>query len=100
MRREIRSWKLHLRTDKELSDLARMFNAVIRGWINYYGAFYKSALNPVFQHLNRILSRWATKKYRRFRHHKRKAGHWLGKVARERNNLFYHWKWGVKPTVE
>jgi hypothetical protein len=29
-----------LRSDKDLEDLARMFNAVIRGWVNYYGAFY------------------------------------------------------------
>jgi RNA-directed DNA polymerase len=27
-----------------LDDLARMFNAHIRGWINYYGRFYPSAL--------------------------------------------------------
>jgi RNA-directed DNA polymerase len=35
MRREIRRWRLHLRSDKTLTDLARMFNTVIRGWINY-----------------------------------------------------------------
>ena len=34
IRREIRSWKLQLRSDKSLDDLARMFNATIRGWMN------------------------------------------------------------------
>jgi RNA-directed DNA polymerase len=34
MRREIRRWRLHLRADKTLTDLARMFNTVIQGWIN------------------------------------------------------------------
>jgi RNA-directed DNA polymerase len=46
IRHEIRRWKLPLRSDKDLEDLARMFNTVIRGWINYYGAFYTSALYP------------------------------------------------------
>jgi RNA-directed DNA polymerase len=40
IRQRVRDWKLPLRSDKDLEDLARMFNAVIRGWVNYYGAFY------------------------------------------------------------
>jgi RNA-directed DNA polymerase len=52
MRQTMRRWRLHLRSDKALDDLARMWNPVLRGWINYYGRFYKSALNPVFRHLN------------------------------------------------
>jgi RNA-directed DNA polymerase len=31
MRREMRRWRLHLRPDKTLTDLARMFNVVIQG---------------------------------------------------------------------
>ena len=34
---------MHLRSDKAIDDLARMWNPVLRGWINYYGRFYKSA---------------------------------------------------------
>ena len=44
MRREMRRWRLHLRPDKTLTDLARMFNRRLQGWINYYGRFYKSVL--------------------------------------------------------
>jgi len=40
----MRSWRVHLRTDKMLEDLARIFNPVTCGWINYYGSYYKSAL--------------------------------------------------------
>ena len=36
-----------------------MFNPNIRGWINYYGAYYKSALYPTLRHIDRILARWA-----------------------------------------
>ena len=51
-----RSWRLPRRTDKALTDLAHMFNPVIRGWIGYFGRYHKSALYPVFQHLNLTLS--------------------------------------------
>jgi len=37
MRRQMRKWKLHLRTDKDLEDLSKMLNPVLRGWITYYG---------------------------------------------------------------
>jgi RNA-directed DNA polymerase len=36
MGREIRSWHLAARSDKSLGDLARMFNNIVQGWINYY----------------------------------------------------------------
>lgn len=44
IRQTVRRWKLHRRSDKSLLDLANMFNAWIRGWVRYYGVFYKSAL--------------------------------------------------------
>ena len=53
MRHTIRQWRIQLKPDVELSDISRMFNAVIRGWINYYGRFYKSGLYPVLRHLNK-----------------------------------------------
>lgn len=53
MRQKMRSWGLQLRSDKNIEDLGRMFYSTINGWINYYGRYYKSALYPVFQHLNR-----------------------------------------------
>ena len=100
MRREMRRWRLHLRSDKALDDLAHMWNPVLRGWINYYGKFYKSALHPVFRHLNRTLIRWASRKYKRLRGHQRRAEHWLGGVARREPRLFAHWHLlGLKPTA-
>ena len=94
---KIRGWGLQNRSDKELADLANMFNSVIRAWINYYGRFYKSTLYPIFDHLNGILSRWATRKYKKLRGHKRRAVHWLGKIAKRTPTLFYHWQFGIKP---
>jgi RNA-directed DNA polymerase len=100
MRREMRRWRLHLRSDKALDDLAHMWNPMLRGWINYYGRFYKSALHPVFRHLNRTLTRWASRKYKRLRGHQRRAEYWLGGVARREPRLFAHWQLlGLKPTA-
>jgi RNA-directed DNA polymerase len=35
IRQTLRGWALQERSDKTLEDLARMFYATIRGWINY-----------------------------------------------------------------
>jgi len=43
---------LQTRSDKALDDLARMFNPYIRGWINYYSHFYKSALYPTLRRID------------------------------------------------
>jgi len=99
MRQVLRSWKIHLRSDKSLVDISRMINPMIRGWINYYGKYYRSELYCVFQHLNRTLARWATRKYKRLRGHKRRAMFWLGKIASREPMLFCHWKWGIKPAA-
>lgn len=90
-RRELRRWHLHTRSDKSLEDLSRRFNPVLRGWVNYYSRFYKSALYPTFQHLDRLLVRWAMRKYKRLRGHQRRAAHWLRRIARGQPNLFAHW---------
>jgi RNA-directed DNA polymerase len=91
IRQTIRSWSLHRRSDKSLDDLARMFNPMIRGWINYYSRFNRSALYPTLHHLNRILARWAGRKYKRLGSHRRGAKHWLGRIASRQPGLFAHW---------
>lgn len=96
--RIIRHWKLNLRSDKTLEDLSNMFNKVLRGWINYYGKFYKSAMVSLFSRLNERLTRWAVRKFKRFRRKTREARYWLGKVAAENPRLFAHWNLlGIKP---
>ncbi len=92
IRQRSRSWNWPLRSDKDLEDLARMFNPIISGWINYYGRYYKSALYPTLRCLDRRLVMWATRKYKRLRHHRRRATHWLNRIARKQPNLFAHWR--------
>nr|WP_320193115.1 group II intron reverse transcriptase/maturase [uncultured Desulfobacter sp.] len=99
MRNKIRNWRIHLKPDKSIDDISRMFNPVIRGWINYYGRFYKSALYPVLKHMNRALVNWARRKYKRLARHRRRAEHWLGRIARRQPGLFSHWRMGILPSV-
>jgi RNA-directed DNA polymerase len=98
MRATLRSWALHNRSDKSLEDLARMFNPVIQGWINYFASFYKSALYATLRHVDHVLARWAARKYKKLRGHLRRARHWLARVAQTRPRLFAHWKL-VQPTA-
>jgi len=97
MGKVLRSWRLNRRTDKSLNELAHFYSVVIRGWIQYYGAYYKTALRPLLQRINRYLVRWAQRKYKRFRGHQRRATHWLRRIARCESNLFPHWRLGVMP---
>jgi RNA-directed DNA polymerase len=100
IRQEVRRWRLHLRSDKSLLDLSRMFKAKIQGWINYYGRFYKSVMYPTLRHINRKLSLWATRKYKKLKHHRRRAEYRLGCIAKKYPSMFPHWKMGVRPSVE
>jgi RNA-directed DNA polymerase len=99
IRSTVRSWRLHRRSDKSLGDLARMYNPIIRGWINYYGSYYKSALYRVFYPLSRSLMRWAMRKYKKLKPHVQRAAYWLGRIAKREPNLFAHWQMGMRPTA-
>lgn len=97
MGREMRSWHIARRSDKSLTDLARMFNSIVQGWINYYGRFYKSMLYPLLRRINEHLVRWACRKYKRLRRRERRAKELLARAARRFPALFAHWRFGLKP---
>ena len=96
IREEIRSWKLHLRSDQAIEDLSRMFNPKIRGWLQYYGRYYRSALYPYMRQLDRSLARWAYRKYKKLRGHLRRATHWIARISRRDSKLFANWQMGAQ----
>jgi RNA-directed DNA polymerase len=98
MRQKIHGWRIHLKSDVGIDDLSRMFNPVERGWINYYGRFYKSQLYSVLRYIDGALILWARRKYKKLTSKKR-ASAWLGRLARNRPELFAHWQMGILPTV-
>jgi RNA-directed DNA polymerase len=93
----IRRWRLHLYNSKTLSELAAFVNPILRGWINYYGRFYRSRLVPVLKRVNDYLARWATRKYKRLRGHNRRAYRFIKAVAQRQPGLFAHWRLGLTP---
>ena len=99
MRQTIRGWRIHLKPDKDIEDLSRMFNPVIRGWINYYGRFYKSELYSVLRHMDQALIRWARRKHKKLANHQRRSTYWIGRIARREPKLFAHWQLGIYPAA-
>lgn len=99
IRQEVRSWSMPKRSDKSLVDLSNMFRAKIQGWINYYGRFYRSAMYMTLRHINGKLVWWAMRKFKKLKRHRRRAEHWLGRVAKKFPSLFPHWRMGLLPTV-
>jgi RNA-directed DNA polymerase len=92
MSEEVRSWRIHLRTATELEDLASWINPVVRGWMTYYGRYYRTALDGLLRRINAYLMRWAQRKYRRLRSFKRARSWWHGLTARQ-PGMFAHWAW-------
>ena len=56
------------------------------------GRFYRSVMSPLLKRVNSYLRRWARKKYRRLRTHKRFKRWWAGLLERV-PGLFVQWKW-------
>jgi RNA-directed DNA polymerase len=98
IRKRIREWRMaSTRNNQRLEDLARLTDPVVRGWMNYYGRYYRSKCVQVLRHLNEALAAWARRKYKRFRRRERAAMHWLGRIAQRDPNLFVLWQLGVRP---
>jgi RNA-directed DNA polymerase len=96
MSKTVHDWRLHRRTGLDSSDLARMINPVIRGWMAYYGRFYHSALAPLLFRINTYLLRWIGKKYRvGWREAIRRMA--LGYTRNPR--AFAHWTWATPAGV-
>lgn len=99
MRQTTRSWHLQLMCDRELPDLAAMFNPILRGWLQYYGRFHGSAMSVIWKHMNDYLVRWMMRKYKNLARHKTRARHALGRLARQFPNIFVHWEMGCFPSA-
>ena len=96
IRNEIRSWRLHLRSDRSLEDFSRMFNPILRGWVNYYGSYYKSKLYQALMPLNLIMAKWAMRKYKKLKGHQRRASRWILRIRKRSPYLFAHWALACK----
>jgi len=99
MRQTVRSWHVQLKCDKELSNLANMFGPVLRGWSNYYGRFYASAMKLLWRSVNDYLVRWMQRKYKRLARGVIRAARALGRLAERAPRSFVHWEMGFIPAA-
>ena len=99
MRQTVRGWHLQLRCDKELRDLSNMFGPVLRGWANYYGRFYPTAMKPLWRQVNDYLVRWMQRKYKRLARGVTRAARALGRLAEVAPKSFVHWEKGFVPSA-
>jgi RNA-directed DNA polymerase len=79
-----------------------MFHPIIRGWLQYYGRYYRSALYPTMRELDRDLVLWAKRKYKKLRRHLRRATHWIAthwiaRISRRAPERFAYWQMGARP---
>ncbi len=95
MRSRIRKSNLRNRADRDIEDIAREFNPVLQGWLNYYRRFNRSALYPFLRYFNHTLRAWVMCKYKRFRGKRTRAGQYLARMAKHRPGLFAHWHLGM-----
>ncbi len=92
IRDTIRSWGLGTLSPLTLESIAGKINATVRGWIDYYGAFYQSGLRRPLGQIDYHLTKWIMRKYKRFRRRWLRAWNWLQKRARQNSGLFVHWQ--------
>ncbi len=93
MRSEIRRFRC--RSGHSLSEIAKLLNPKLRGWMAYYGRYYPSAMYAIWRHFNTMLVAWAMQKFKSFRRRKTRAGRFLERIAEGDPSLFYHWSIGM-----
>jgi RNA-directed DNA polymerase len=90
--KQIRDWHLNRRSGTDLFGLAEAINPQVRGWINYYGAFYRSELHFLTARIDEHIVRWAMRKYKRLRGRPARAWAWLQAVRQLDPTFFAHWQ--------
>jgi group II intron reverse transcriptase/maturase len=92
IRQTVRRWAFHQRNDWSVEELAKKINPAIRGWINYYGRYQRSALAPALGHINVRLAWWAFRKFKSLKRSRTQAHRWLDRLGLREPGLFAHWK--------
>jgi RNA-directed DNA polymerase len=98
MRQKVRSWRLLRRTPATLAELAQQYNPTIRGWMNYFEAFYRTAMQELYEYLDQKLMRWARRKYKTLKQHQQRSVDWFYKMRTESPKLFVYWR-GMERSV-
>lgn len=96
MRRKIRKMRIRSRTALSIGEIASWINPMVRGWLQYYGAFYRSEMYRLVRHVNKALVRWAMRKFRHLRGKKSQTIRLFEWMAKLKPRLFVHWEQGMQ----
>jgi RNA-directed DNA polymerase len=99
MRQKIREWKIPRDTSVSLNELAKRYNPRLRGWLNYFSHFRKSATREVCDYFDQTLMRWARRKYRKLAGRWQRSERWLESIKSRQPRLFVHWLASGRVTV-
>jgi group II intron reverse transcriptase/maturase len=97
IRQTVRTWQIPSRAHQELEEIATTIDPYVRGWMNYYGRYYRAECIQVLRCINLALAKWARKKHNHLRGHDRRSEHYLGRLSRRQPGLLALWKLGVRP---
>lgn len=64
IRSQIRDWRLTSKVPLSINEIAVLINPKLRGWVNYYGKFYKSKMYKIYDYLCIKIAQWAKRKYK------------------------------------
>jgi len=91
MRQVVRGWRIHRQTVATADELAKQYNPAIRGWWNYFGSFYRTAMHRLARYIDQRLEQWARRKYKTLLRRKPRSVDWLRKMKSESPRMFFHW---------
>jgi group II intron reverse transcriptase/maturase len=97
-RDKIKALNMHRKTSGNIESIAKELNPIVRGWLNYFTAFYKSKVSYSMLCLNRRLCKWVMRKYKAKGMNTTKAWKWLKAEAKRNLKLFAHWELGWSPS--
>ncbi len=90
IREEIKTLINWRNTTVEIKEISQKLNSLLRGWINYYGAYSKRKLRQSLQKVDDRLKQWIQAKYKI--KGTRKASKHLSELKKSNPKMFYHWE--------
>ncbi len=88
----LREWGFRRKVRLSVDQMARIWNPVLQGWLQYYGRFHRSVLYRVLGRFDARLAQWATSKYNRTRARLNRGHAWLQCLRQRSPYLFAHWR--------
>lgn len=81
-----------VKSNRTLTETAKILNPAIIGWINYYGKFNAAELWSVMTYIEGKIMNWAKKKYKKLQSWIERIK-WMENIKKRQPNLFSHWQW-------